>query len=89
MWVNEELVTIDGSLKRGPTPYDSYYDEVKINNLKEGNNILTILVAFNGRSGDSSINPQIKDSEGDMVSQAGLLFEMQAGDTLVKSDSSF
>ena len=89
MWVNEELVTIDGSLKRGPTPYDSYYDEVKINNLKQGNNIITILVAFNGRSGDSSINPQIKDSEGDMISQAGLLFEMQAGDTLVKSDSSF
>ena len=89
MWVNEELVTIDGSLKRGPTPYDSYYDEVKISNLKEGNNIITILVAFNGRSGDSSINPQIEDEEGDMVSQAGLLFEMQAGDTLVKSDSSF
>ena len=89
MWVNEELVTIDGSLKRGPTPYDSYYDEVKINNLKEGNNIITILVAFNGRSGDSSINPQLEDEEGDMISQAGLLFEMQAGETLVKSDSSF
>ena len=89
MWVNEELVTIDGSLKRGPTPYDSYYDEVKINNLKEGNNIITILVAFNGRSGDSSINPQLEDEEGDMISQAGLLFEMQAGKTLVKSDSSF
>ena len=89
MWVNEELVTLDGSLKRGPTPYDSYYDEVKINNLKQGNNIITILVAFNGRSGDSSINPQLEDSEGDLISQAGLLFEMQIGETLVKSDSSF
>ncbi len=89
MWVNEELATLDGSLKRGPTPYDSYYDEVKINNLKQGNNIITILVAFNGRSGDSSINPQFEDAEGDLISQAGLLFEMQIGETLVKSDSSF
>ena len=89
MWVNEELVTIDGSLKRGPTPYDSYYDEVIVPKLKQGKNVIVILVAFNGRSGDGSINPTIVDAEGDMVSQAGLLFEMQAGDTLIKSDNSF
>lgn len=89
MWVNEELVTIDGSLKRGPTPYDSYYDEVEIKNLKQGDNLITILVAFNGRSGDGSINPTLEDEDGIISSKAGLLFEMQAGETLIKSDSSF
>lgn len=89
LWVNEELVTIDGSLKRGPTPYDSYYDEVNISKLKKGDNIISLLVAFNGRSGDSSINPTLEDEEGDMISQAGLLFEMQVGNTLIKSDTSF
>lgn len=89
MWVNEELVTLDGCLKRGPTPYDAYYDEIDIQNLKQGDNIISILVAFNGRSGDGSINPTLMDSEGDMISQAGLLFEMQAGDKLVKSDSTW
>lgn len=89
MWVNDELVTIDGSLKRGPTPYDSYYDEVEIKNLKQGENVIAILVAFNGRSGDGSINPTLEDEDGIISSKAGLLFEMQAGDTLVKSDNSF
>ncbi|HHT67154.1 MAG TPA: hypothetical protein GX010_02895 [Erysipelotrichaceae bacterium] len=89
LWVNEKLTIIDGSLKRGPTPYDSYYDEVEITNLAEGENIIVILVAFNGRSGDGSINPTRIDSEGDEISQAGLLFEMQAGNTLIKSDNTF
>ena len=89
MWVNDELVTIDGSLKRGPTPYDSYYDEVEIKNLKQGENVIAILVAFNGRSGDGSINPTLEDEDGIISSKAGLLFEMQAGDTLVKSDNYF
>ena len=88
LWLNGEMVVLDGSLKRGPTPYDSYYDEIKLN-LKEGENTIAMLVAFNGRSGDGSIVPVAQDEEGDDYNQAGMIFQMQVGNTLVVSDSSW
>ena len=89
LWVNGELIVLDGSLKRGPTPVDSYYDSVTVPNLRKGENVIALLVAFNGRSGDGSIVPVTVDADGDEVTQAGLLFEMQAGETLIKSDNSW
>lgn len=89
LWVNGEMVVLDGSLKRGPTPYDSYYDTVEISNLQKGENVITMLVAFNGRSGDSSIVPVITDEEGDEYTQAGMIFEMNAGGQVIKSDSTW
>lgn len=89
LWVNGEMLVLDGSLKRGPTPYDSYYDTIEIKNLQKGENVITMLVAFNGRSGDGSIVPVITDELGDEYTQAGMIFQMQAGDQLIKSDSSW
>jgi len=89
LWVNGELVVLDGSLKRGPTPYDSYYDTVEITNLKQGENTIALLVAFNGRSGDGSIVPVLVNEEGDEYTQAGLLFQMDVGGVSVCSDSSW
>ena len=89
LWVNGELVVLDGSLKRGPTPYDSYYDTVELTNLKQGENTIALLVAFNGRSGDGSIVPVLVDEEGDEYTQAGLIFELDAGGTTICSDSSW
>ena len=89
LWVNEEMLVLDGSLKRGPTPYDSYYDAVEITNLQKGENVITMLVAFNGRSGDSSIVPVITDEEGDEYTQAGMIFEMEVGGQVIKSDSTW
>jgi len=80
LWVNEELVVYDGGPKRGPTPYDTYYENVDLAEyLKQGENLIVALVAYNGRSGNSSVDP----------GQAGFLFEMNAGGTKVVSDSSF
>ena len=89
LWVNGRLTVLDGSLKRGPTPYDSYYDTVEITGLKQGENTIALLVAFNGRSGDGSIVPVLTDEEGDEYTQAGLIFQMEAGGTMVCSDSSW
>lgn len=89
LWVNGEMLVLDGSLKRGPTPYDSYYDTIEIPNLKQGENTIAMLVAFNGRSGDSSIVPVITDEEGDEYTQAGMIFEMQVGSQVIKSDSTW
>ena len=89
LWVNGEMLVLDGSLKRGPTPYDSYYDAVEITNLKQGENVIALLVAFNGRSGDGSIVPVITDEEGDEYTQAGMIFEMNAGGQTIKSNSTW
>lgn len=89
LWVNGEMLVLDGSLKRGPKPYDSYFDTIEITNLQKGENVITMLVAFNGRSGDGSIVPVITDEEGDEYTQAGMIFEMNAGGQVIKSDSTW
>ena len=54
MWINDSLVVFEGGLKRGPSPADSYYDEVEIAPfLKEGDNYIAILTWFLGQAGFS------------------------------------
>lgn len=89
LWVNGEMKVIDGSFKRGPTPVDCYYDEIELDGFHKGENNITVLVAFNGRSGYSSVTPVLKNEDGDEVPQAGLLFEMDIGGKLIKSDASW
>ena len=80
LWMNEELAVFDGASKRGATPYDGFYEQVDLTDyLKQGENTLVILVSYNGRGGNSSVDP----------GKAGLLFQMQAGDQTIVSDSSF
>lgn len=88
LFVNGEPVQLDGCLKRGPSPLDTYYDELNLS-LKAGRNVIAALVAFNGRSGDGSIVPTALNSEGDEYTQAGFLFEMDAAGTKIASDASW
>ena len=54
MWINGELAVFEGQLKRGPSPEDTYYDEVDIAGfLKEGENKIAILVWYFGKDGFS------------------------------------
>ncbi len=78
MWINGELSVFEGQLKRGPTPLDTYYDEVDITPfLKAGANKIAILVWYFGKDGFSH------NSSG----QAGLVFQCdQIG---VKSDDTW
>lgn len=71
MWVNDSLVVFEGGLKRGPAPGESYYDEVDIAPfLREGDNLIAILVWHLGKSGFSH-----QDS-----GSVGLLFDAQSPD---------
>lgn len=80
LWLNGELAVYDGSSKRGATAYDGYYEDIDLTDyLITGENTLVILVCYNGRSGNSSVD----------CGQAGLLFEMEVGSQLIVSDSSF
>ncbi len=57
LWVNGELVVFEGGLKRGPTPKDTYYDEVDLAPyLSEGTNKIAVLVWFFGKDGFSHKN---------------------------------
>ena len=57
LWINGEEVVFEGSLKRGPNPTDSYYDEVDIAPfLHKGENELKILLCHFGKEGFSHKN---------------------------------
>ncbi|MCB9914808.1 MAG: glycoside hydrolase [Planctomycetes bacterium] len=52
LWVNGELAVFEGELKRGPTPQDTYCDEVDLAPwLKPGANEVAVLVWHFGRRG--------------------------------------
>ena len=70
LWVNGKMVVFEGGLKRGPTPKDSYYDEVNIGPyLQADTNTIAILTLFYGNNGFSHKNS----------GHAALLFESQVG----------
>ncbi len=74
LWINGELVIFEGGLKRGPTPNDTYYDEVELTNiLQNGENTIAILVWYFGKEG------MTHKSSG----KAGLIAEMYQGDNLI------
>jgi len=80
LWVNGQLVIREGGLKRGPTPTDTYFDEVDLGkHLIRGTNTFAVLVWYFGKEGFSH------KSSG----RSGLLFELrdEAGKTLLLSDS--
>ncbi|WP_304066980.1 alpha-L-rhamnosidase C-terminal domain-containing protein [Pedobacter glucosidilyticus] len=54
LWINGTLVVKEGGLKRGPTPKDTYYDEVDIKNyITTGKNTIAVLVWYWGINGSS------------------------------------
>jgi alpha-L-rhamnosidase len=69
LWVNGEMVVFEGQLKRGPTPNDTYFDEVDIAPwLKTGDNTIAVLLWHFGKDGFSHKNS----------GQAGLVFDCAA-----------
>ena len=57
LYINGELAVIEGALKRGPNPDDTYFDRVDIGPfLQQGENSIALLVWFFGRHGFSHNN---------------------------------
>jgi alpha-L-rhamnosidase len=80
LWINEKLVVFEGGLKRGPTPADTYYDEVNIAPyLQQGKNTIAVLVWFWGRDGFCHKNS----------GKAGLLFDAVSPNLSIISDRSW
>jgi alpha-L-rhamnosidase len=80
LWVNGRLAVFEGQLKRGPTPSDTYYDEVDLApHLRAGSNTLVVLVWYCGKHGFSH------NSSG----KAGLVLDAGAGGGDLCSDTSW
>ena len=80
LWVNEELVVFEGGLKRGPSPRDTYYDEVDIAPyLKKGKNTFAIMTNYFGKDGFSHISS----------GKAGLLVDCTAQDINLFTDNTW
>lgn len=80
LYINGKLVVFEGQLKRGPTPMDTYYDEVNIQPyLQKGNNTVAILMWYWGKQGFCH------NSSG----KAGLLFEADIDHQIVVSNSNW
>ncbi|MFO7936166.1 MAG: alpha-L-rhamnosidase C-terminal domain-containing protein [Kiritimatiellia bacterium] len=80
LWVNGRMVVFEGQLKRGPSPENSYYDEVDLTPyLVDRRNNVSILVWYWGKHGFSH------NSSG----KCGLIFELKAGERTVISDASW
>jgi hypothetical protein len=80
LWLNGRLFVREGGLKRGPTPRDTYYDEVDLSaNLSPGTNTLAILLWHFGKEGFSH------KSSG----RAGLLFQLESVAATVRSDATW
>ncbi len=57
LWINGQMAVFEGQLKRGPSPEDTYYDEVDLTKyLKAGDNTIAVLVWYWGKHGFSHNN---------------------------------
>ena len=80
LWINGTMVVFEGGLKRGPSPEDTYYDEVEIAKyLTQGVNSISVLGWYFGKDGFSH------KSSG----KFGFLFECIAPEINVISDGSW
>ena len=80
LWINDRLVVFEGGVKRGPNPRDTYYDSLDIAPfLKEGKNVIAVLVWHFGKQGFSH-NPS---------GSAALFFEAISNNVSVVSDGTW
>lgn len=80
LWINGEQVVFEGQLKRGPTPNDTYYDEIDLlPYLKKGDNTIALLAWYFGKQGFSH------KSSG----KSGLIFDAEIDGKALLSDASW
>ena len=80
LWINGEMVVLEGGLKRGPSIGDGYYDKVEIAPyLRKGNNMVAVLVWYFGRSGFSHSG----------TGTCAMLFDAQSPGLEILSDESW
>ncbi len=88
--VNGEPVIFEGQLKRGPTPEDTYFDEVELAPyLHEGENTIAVQVWYWGPRvalGEGKFSQSFSDNSS---GKGGFLFEADFGDQKVVSDKSW
>ncbi|MFA6768795.1 MAG: alpha-L-rhamnosidase C-terminal domain-containing protein [Parabacteroides sp.] len=78
LWINGKMVVYEGGLKRGPSPFGTYYDKVDIAPyLVAGDNTIAVLLWHFGKNGFSHLNS----------GTAALLFDAEAPGVEILSDA--
>jgi alpha-L-rhamnosidase len=78
LFLNGQMIVFEGQLKRGPTPQDTYFDEVDLTPyLRKGSNNVAVLVWYWGKDGFCH------KSSG----KSGLLFELTTDRQTIVSDA--
>lgn len=80
LWINGKLIVLEGQLKRGPSPGNTYYDKIDLKpHLQQGENTIAVLLWYFGKHGFSH-----EDS-----GQPGLLFELDVDGNKLLSDATW
>lgn len=80
LWINGDIVVREGQLKRGPTPEDTYCDEVDITpHLHAGENDIAVLVWYWGVDGSSHLSS----------GSGGLFFDAKIDELNIGTNSSW
>jgi hypothetical protein len=80
LWINGELAILEGQLKRGPNPNDTYFDEIDLAPwLKKGENTIAVQLWYFGCDGFSHISSKM----------AGFYFDCVSGKQKIVSDASW
>jgi alpha-L-rhamnosidase len=80
LWINGKMVVFEGSPGRGPSPSNTWYEEINIQPyLKTGSNTIALMVWYFGRSQSGHVSS----------GKAGLVFQADLGGTILKSDNSW
>ena len=80
LWINGELAVLEGQLKRGPNPKDTYFDEIDLAPwLKKGENTIAVQLWYFGSHGFSHNDSQM----------AGFYMDCQSGKEQIISDDTW
>ena len=79
VWINGEVAAVDVTLKRGATAVDGFYQDIDVaDRLKQGENLIVILVHYWGKSGNASVNSE----------KGGLIYDLELDGKTISSDRS-
>ncbi len=80
LWINGELAVLEGQLKRGPNPNDTYFDEMDLAPwLRKGENTIAVQLWYFGSHGFSHNDSQM----------AGFYLDCQAGKERIITDGTW
>ena len=88
LWINGKLAVLEGQLKRGPNPNDTYFDEIDLAPwLKKGKNTIAVQLWYFGCDGFSHKDSKVAGFYFDCISEKDKIISDSGWK--IKKDSAF